>query len=346
MAPILALLLGLDVAPEPVAVTVVNLGGFDLSLRAIDGDAERLVAAWGTEPEFRADLDHGIYVVEGRGRGEVLRWPLPLPRRALVPSTIRLRLELPPAPPPGFAFVPAGPALVGDVLGVGQEDERPARVVEIPAFLIGTTEVTNREFATFLRAAGTPDAAWANLESRKTGFRRGADGAWVTDRPDEPAVTVSWRGARAYCAWMTERTGAVHRLPSEIEWEKAARGPESFTYAYGNTYAVAKANQESGRLLPVASRPANGFGIFDLTGNAFEWTADAYDRTAPAGTVGPAGDGNADPPPELRVLRGGSYVLDGMYLRNSFRMRHRPSVTADDFGFRVVREPAAGRQGG
>jgi hypothetical protein len=94
-----------------------------------------------------------------------------------------------------------------------------------------------------------------------------------------------------------------------------------------------------------------GFGVADLTGNAFEWVADVYDPAAYAGR-----DGRITPSPFIRqatnataspdhVLRGGSFVLDGMYLRNSFRMRQRPSVRTDDFGFRVVRESAPDTEG-
>ena len=110
---------------------------------------------------------------------------------------------------------------------------------------------------------------------------------------------------------------------SETEWEKAARGPRSSVYAYGNVYQTSMANQESGVLKEVASYPANGFGLYDMTGNAFEWIADRND---------PSGDRIYD-----QSLRGGSFVLDGMYLRNSFRMRQSRSVRTDDIGFRVAK---------
>ena len=204
-------------------------------------------------------------------------------------------------------------------------------------------------YAAFLQLRGAPpDPAWLALESHKCRVRPGPEsGQWMTDAPAMPVVTVTLAGALAYCEWLSARTGVTHRLPSEAEWEKAARGPRSLTYAYGNVYRRRGANQESGHLREVASFPANDFGLFDMTGNAFEWTADSYDaeeyRHHQLRPPRPASRES-----DLQVLRGGSYVLDGMYLRNSFRMRQSPALMTDDFGFRVVREappaPAMARE--
>lgn len=161
---------------------------------------------------------------------------------------------------------------------------------------------------------------------------------FTTDAPDLPVVKVSHTGALAYCAFLTRTTGVVHRLPTETEWEKAARGPGSRVYAYGDTCTTAAANQESGRLRAVGSFPPNGFGLFDMTGNAFEWTADVYRRTAYGPAAADARNDAVAAPDGLRVLRGGSFVLDGIFVRNSMRMRLRPDVLADDVGFRVLRE--------
>jgi formylglycine-generating enzyme required for sulfatase activity len=309
-----------------------------LEVAAVDGDRRIAVAELGAVAAARLDLVPGCYVVTAAtARGPVhLAAPL-LPQALGSDRTLALRVLPPPAIDAGlaraFALVPAGPALLGDTLGVGQEDERPARVAMVPAFLIGRCEVTNAEYAAFLDAASPqgqrdyPDPAWCAFDSRKCRLVRVADGHWSSPAPREPVVTVSLAGAEAYCAWRTSVTGVRHRLPSEAEWEKAARGPDSFVFAYGNVYRRDAANQESGTLREVASYAANGFGIHDLAGNAFEWTGDPY-RPRP----------DAPPVPGFQVLRGGSYVLDGMYLRNSFRMRQRPTVRSDDIGFRVVRE--------
>jgi formylglycine-generating enzyme required for sulfatase activity len=187
-------------------------------------------------------------------------------------------------------------------------------------------EVTNEEYTGFLNAAGQTEPGWLDLASRQCKIKK-TDAGFTTDAPRLPVVTVTFAGAEAFCRWKSKKTGWLCRLPTESEWEKAARGPESYVYAYGNVYEPDEANQESGRLLPVQSFSPNGFGLYDMTGNAFEWVAGRYAWSP------------ADPPnPYTHVLRGGSFVLDGMYLRNSFRMRQSPTVMTDDIGFRAVYE--------
>jgi len=195
----------------------------------------------------------------------------------------------------------------------------------VEAFHIADHETTNGEFATFLNEVEL-DRDWIALNSVTCRIVRDAQtGRFVAAAPDLPVVNVSWDGARAYCRWLSRKTKRTCRLPSESEWEKAARGPESFVFSYGNTYDPMGANQESGGLALSSSSSPNGFGLRHMTGNAFEWVGDAYES-----------DSGGERP--YRVLRGGSFVLDGVYLRNSFRMRYRPTVMADDIGFRVVME--------
>lgn len=308
---------------------VRNPARLALRLSAVDGDRLVPIGELGELAECTLELRPGAYVVHARTTAGELALPAPMFPGTLPPdATLRLAVAVPPelAPDRDFAYVPAGPALIGDTLLIGQEDERPARVVDVPAFWLAKHEVRNAEFAAFLTAMRDQvDEAWCAFDSRKFRCQRSADGAWSTDAPDLPVVTVSLAGARAYCAWRTRVTGIPHRLPREVEWEKAARGPESFVYAYGNAYRRAAANQESGTLREVARFAPNGHGLFDMTGNAFEWTDDVYPARGSA-------------PGEFQVLRGGSFVLDGMYLRNSFRMRQRPDVRTDDIGFRVLRE--------
>lgn len=318
--------------PPPVAhLRITNPDRMTLSLAAAQGDAAMPRLELGAGESHTLDLVAGAYMLHAQHHDGHLSLPVPLFANALpADATLHVTVAPPPhtAPPAGFVRVPAGPALVGDTLGVGQEDERPARIVDVPAFLLGAREVSNQEFAAFLTAAGRDiDPAWCAFDSRKFRCTRGADGTWSSDAPDLPVVTVSLAGARAYCDHRTRATGVRHRLPTEVEWEKAARGPESFVFAYGNVYRRAAANQESGTLRPCGAFAPNGFGLFDMTGNAFEWTSDEWrDAARPSRTA----------PGEFQVLRGGSFVLDGMYLRNSFRMRQRPDVRTDDIGLRVA----------
>ncbi len=299
---------------EPVhrSLRVVNPSGRAVRLMRVGGGSVDLGRAHRVDLELEADryvLDDGI-----------MEYPVPLLADVIAkdqPLTVVLGDRV--SAPEGFIYVPGGPALVGDVLGVGAPDERPARVVDVAPFLLAARETTNAEFVAFLNAMGRCDEIWIDLGGPKCRIERDEGGRFRTDAPDEPVVTVSLPGALAYCSWLTRDTGIVHRLPTEVEWEKAARGPSSSTYSYGDVYTAEAANQESGVLMPVAHFPAAGWGFFDLTGNAFEWTSSEY-------------------APGLQVLRGGSFVLDGPYLRNSFRMWYRPVVQADDMGFRVLRE--------
>ena len=231
-----------------------------------------------------------------------------------------------PEPDKSWAWIPAGPALIGDELGVGAEDERPVRTKYISAFWLQKHEVTNQQYAEFLSAQEEFDPSWIDLESRQCRIQRSetTEAVYTTDAPLLPVVMISLRGAEAYCQWLTAETGRVHRLPVEAEWEKAARGPRSSVYSYGNIYRQAAANQESGTIKKVSQYRPNGYGLFDMTGNVFEWMSNRYD---------PEKQGSMN-----QALRGGSFVLDGMYQRNSFRMRQSPSVMTDDIGFRVLRE--------
>lgn len=319
----------LGTVPVPARLCIANPEHLSLVLCEVLADEVRPVLGPWDAAATVLELVPRAYVLRVAAPHGAFALPVPAFDATLPPDrTLRLFITRTPAGVDGdleFAFVPAGPAVIGDTLGIGQPDERPARVVDVPAFWLGRHEVTNAEYAAFLAAVGPDvDPRWCAFDSRKFRIVRDAErGTWRTAAPRLPVVTVSLAGAEAYCAWRTAVTGQRHRLPSEREWEKAARGPESFVFAYGNVYRPAAANQESGELRDVGGYAPNGFGLHDMTGNAFEWTADAYPGVAGA-----------------QVLRGGSFVLDGMYLRNSFRMRQDADVRTDDFGFRVARDLA------
>ena len=321
---------GTEPPREWVHVTIKNETGLPAALYRVDRDDHSLVASLGNARARRIKLASGIYFAEIKTeRAEPVRIAIPA-LKFLGDAEFQVQLKMPPELPPetegDWCWIPEGPAVIGDTIGIGQEDERPARRLDLPAFWLGKFEVTNREYAEFLNAQPELDSGWIDLESRKCRIKENRESRYESDAPRLPVVMVSLAGARAYCDWKTKLTGIRHRLPSEAEWEKAARGPESYVFAYGNTYRQDAANQESGTLKPVGNFAPNGFGLYDITGNAFEWVADQYDR-------------DSEGEPMLRqMMRGGSYVLDGMYLRNSFRMRQSRTLMTDDVGFRVVRE--------
>ncbi len=299
--------------------------------------------------ELRVDLwlQPGRYAIALEGRGPAVPLPVLPAELGYRPRGIR-DVEVWPWPDErqGFVWIPPGLSVRGDALGVGQEDERPVDVVELPGFWLARHETTNIDYARFLNEVGRDavDPRWIDFEGAKCGVRWDEQREiYVSDAPWNPVVTVSWRGAMAYCEWLTETAGERHRLPAEAEWEKAARGPGSRVYSYGDTFQTRAANQESGRLRSVGSFAVSAFGLYDMTGNAFEWTGDRYGRHAYSGVAGQ--ETAADEVDAFRVLRGGSFVLDGIFLRNAMRMRLRPTVRADDVGFRVLRENRDARFG-
>jgi formylglycine-generating enzyme required for sulfatase activity len=227
-------------------------------------------------------------------------------------------------------LVPSGPFLQGSESGA--RDERPARRVQVDAFWIDEREVTNRLYATFVVAAG----------HRKPKFSDHA----VLGAPEHPVVGVTWDDATCYCRW------AGRRLPTEAEWEKAARGSDGRMYPWGETKPGAApalgnfgpvprrdgAAAGDGHELtaPVGSFPAGAspYGILDMAGNAYEWCADwyapdAYSRSPGANPQGPGGGASV-------LVRGGSFRNTGYNLRCARRTRIDPGVALDRIGFRCA----------
>jgi formylglycine-generating enzyme required for sulfatase activity len=176
----------------------------------------------------------------------------------------------------------------------------------------------------------------------------------VSPLDDGPVVNVSWREARAFCQWLTEREGVRYRLPTEGEWEYAARGADGRTYPWGNDDPTSRpglANWGQGDTAETRGadgfvyaasvgscrRGASPFGCHDMAGNVWEWCADWYaDRYAAADGVieNPVGPDDG----RERVIRGGCWFHDATSMRCANRSKKRPTVRSDTVGFRVVRE--------
>jgi formylglycine-generating enzyme required for sulfatase activity len=221
----------------------------------------------------------------------------------------------------------------------GPDDERPAHVVQLGAFEIDTLPVTNAQFATFLDAVGPIGAggqALFDVDDADARIGR-VDGRWRAEpgAEDHPAYEPSWFGALEYCAWR----GA--RLPTEAEWERAARGPEGRPYPWGTappdpTRARFAAGWRGS--LPVGSLPAGATpeGLLDMAGNEWEWTSSLY-RPYPYR----ADDGREDPSRrEERVTRGGGQDSPAEHLRTTYRGRglsRGPTAGHHNIGFRCAR---------
>jgi serine/threonine-protein kinase len=191
----------------------------------------------------------------------------------------------------------------------GRPDERPVRLVEVGAFLLGRTPITNHEYARFLAARRHPEpTCWASA-----GF----------DDPLQPVVGVTWFEAVAFGEWLGETHGGVWRLPTEAEWERAARGGiEGAATAWGDS--VPDAEVPAGPLAGpwrVGQGTPNGFGLYDMGTIVHEWCLDPYPGSPPR-----------------RASRGGSWRHHVRWSPPSARSSLPPERRYADYGFRVLRE--------
>ena len=219
-----------------------------------------------------------------------------------------------------MVLVPAGEFLMGSE---GWYDTKPAHQVYLDAFYIDTYEVTNALYQKFAQTTGRQAPPyWKDVKYNS---------------PNQPVVGVTWDDAAAYCHW------AHKRLPTEAEWEKAARGTDGRTYPWGNQWDKARANSAGGgpgRPTPVGSYEGgkSPYGVYDMAGNVWEWVADWYDvnyyQTSPNRNPRGPETGNT------RVLRGGSWLIDNSdYFQCAYRSNYRPTFRYENYGFRCARAP-------
>lgn len=234
--------------------------------------------------------------------------------------------------------IPAGAFTMGS--DAGPEDERPAHSVTLNAFAIDRLPVTNAQFAAFLDHAGLTGSRGERLYDHDDPdariHRRG--NRWQADPGAEnhPVVEASWGGALAYCVWR----GA--RLPTEAEWEKAARGTDGRRYPWGNAAPDARRARFGAGwhdTAPVDAHPAGAspYGALDLAGNAWEWVSSAY-RPYPYR----ADDGREDPAPgPVRSTRGGGQDSPAGQITTTQRGRdlsRNPAAGHHNIGFRCARD--------
>ncbi len=302
-----------------------------------------------------------------------------------------VRTEPPPGDAPkGMAWIPGGAFVMGCA---NMGDAQPFHEVILDGFWMDTTEVTNTQFAEFVRATGyvtnaeralnpeyAPNATPEQLAPQSFVFRppdrnargnlprdclylvRGADwrhpegpGTSIVGRENHPVVHISWEDASAYAKW------AGKRLPTEAEWEYAARGGlHAKRYVWGDEKIPEgkwQANIWQGNFpwentredgfygtAPVKSFPPNGYGLYDMSGNVWEWCADWYrpDTYANSPKRNPKGPGDSYDPNEpstpKRVQRGGSYLCTQRYIPGG-RAKGEPSSSHGHAGFRCVKDP-------
>jgi formylglycine-generating enzyme required for sulfatase activity len=267
-----------------------------------------------------------------------------------------------PVIPPGMVLVKETEFMRGDVFGDGNPNEKPAHRVRVASFLIGQYEVTNREYLTFVKATGANMPEWMNPAS-KYHYQTGADRFYQKLGPalyslDHPVVGVSWQDAVKYCEWLSKQGPLKYRLPTEAEWELAARGGNNMIkYSWGNSTPLLALGGNVGDealkkifpdwpiiwrdyndgypyTAPVGKFGANAWRIYDVTGNVWEWCGDWYDENyyqkqewdRPAGPTQGA----------EKAIRGGSWNDTPAKLRLSFRRSAPPTFRSNNLGFRVA----------
>ena len=261
---------------------------------------------------------------------------------------------------PKMVYIPAGSFRMGDIQGGGDADEKPVHRVSVGAFGLGQTEVTVAQFRAFADASGYKTEAeqgdgcyvyangsWdkrSNVNWRNPGFKQS---------DEEPVVCTSWNDAQRYIEWLSTKTGEQYRLPTEAEWEYAARAGSETKYFYGNSksdlcrYANGAAAETDfswrnkdcrdgyKRTAPAASFTANAFGLYDMHGNVWEWTQDcwngSYEGAPSDGTAWLSGNCG------WRVLRGGSWDYVPNLLRSANRFRSATDNRNNNNGFRLAR---------
>lgn len=250
--------------------------------------------------------------------------------------------------PDDFVPVAGGPAILG--WDAGEPEERPQHTIVLAPFELARTPVTNLTYLSFMAAGGyheprywLPDG-W-NWLVQKSINQPAFWGDPQFGQPDQPVVGVSWYEAMAYTAWWGEASGRPCRLPSEAEWERAARGPEGRLWPWGNTFVPTHANvaqSQLGKPSPVGAFAAGATpeGILDLAGNVWEWTGSRWGRawqTLEYAYPYDPTDGREDLSGRYaRVLRGGSWFDPWPECRGSKRARYLPGSRASNIGFRVA----------
>jgi formylglycine-generating enzyme required for sulfatase activity len=224
---------------------------------------------------------------------------------------------------PEMVWIPAGSFLMGNIQGGGDDEEHPVHQVSVEKFAMGRYEITFAEYDKFAQA---------------TGREKPDDRGW--GRGNRPVIYVSWHDVKAYADWLSQQTGQNYRLPTEAEWEYAARAGTNTKYWWGNEIGANKANcskkyckDNFKYTAPVGSFMANPFGLHDTAGNVWEWTCSEYEK--PYQGKEKRCVSNAS----LFALRGGSWLDYAWGSRAADRDGGEPSFRFGNLGVRLARHP-------
>ena len=231
---------------------------------------------------------------------------------------------------PPLCIVPAGPFLMGtdtarDAVTEKErwtKPETPQHSVTLPTYKIARYPVTVAEYACFVRTGQPTPDQWETQLSNL----------------DYPVGNVTWHDAVAYASWLSKQTGDCFRLPTEADWEKAARGTDGRLYPWGDSFDTSRCNTIESIIkaaTPIGNYPGGTsfYGVQDMAGNIWEWTSSLL-TPYPYQEADGREDAHA---PGLRVLRGGSWFNEAWYARAAYRNSYYPEYIYDDVGFRLVR---------
>jgi formylglycine-generating enzyme required for sulfatase activity/DNA-binding winged helix-turn-helix (wHTH) protein len=243
-------------------------------------------------------------------------------------------------PRPGeLITIPAGPFLMGE----GRESHE----VQLPEFKIGKYPVTNAEYSEFIDAGAYKERSyWTQSGWMEVAQEFDQPRFWQERRfnkPNYPVIGLSWYECVAYCRWLSSRTGRTYRLPTEAEWEKAARGVNGQTYPWGKTFDHSRLNAREGPQKVYCSTPvgiyasgASPFGLLDCAGNCWEWCATRWRKPFPYDASQNEWTEDYLEGQNLRALRGGSWNYESEVMKCAYRFRFQPFGWNDRGGFRLV----------
>ncbi len=248
---------------------------------------------------------------------------------------------------PELLKVAAGPFLMGsaDTDTQADSDEKPQHRLELPDFWIGRTPITNAQFRPFVEGDGYSNRAYWTAPGWEWRQKEAITqpGYWTEPKwnlADQPVVGVSWFEAVAYCRWLSTQTGLPFRLPSEAEWEKAARGPDGRIWPWGDRWEAGRCNSNEMQIYittPVERYPhgSSPCGALDMAGNVWEWCATQYDKRYPYEQAEEWAETylEADVP---RRLRGGSFAGNQKSVRGAYRFYIIPRLRVTNRGLRVA----------
>ncbi len=250
------------------------------------------------------------------------------------------KLSATPLELPKMMSIPAGTFTMGCTAGDKNcnSDEKPAHKVTLDGFRMSRYEITNAQYCVFLNEKKKHNGTkiWVEIDHTASGIT--LENEVYSPKPGkehQPVVKVTWYGATSYCLWLSKKTGKKYRLPTEAQWEYAARGGTSHIYAgSSNVNRVACYYENTRQICAVNStRKPNGYGLYDMSGNVWEWCADWYKEKHYAKKTSPQKGPSSG---SKRVLRGGAWTEDEPTCRVSHRSWYYPTYSSNNLGFRCV----------